>query len=97
MMREEGRPRLAAKVRVQTDRLGGGPLLLYPEGVLMLNPTGAVVVALCDGSRTEGEIAAALAERYGAPADVLAADLAEFLGRLRERGLLHRHASEGTP
>jgi pyrroloquinoline quinone biosynthesis protein D len=93
-MMGEDRPQLAAKVRVQIDRVGGGPLLLYPEGVLVLNPSAAAVVALCDGSRTVGEIAAALAERYAAPADILAADVTAFVGRLRDRGLLHRPAPE---
>src|SRR3954452_6125009 len=37
-------PRLAAKVRVQTDRVCCGTVLLYPEGVLVLNSTGAAVV-----------------------------------------------------
>src|SRR5882762_7390711 len=97
MMGKEDGPRLAAKVRIQTDHVGGGPVLLYPEGVMMLNPTGAAVVALCDGSRTEGEIKAELAERYAAPADQLAADVSELLGQLRKRGLLHWYAPEEVP
>jgi pyrroloquinoline-quinone synthase len=96
VMGEEDRPRLAAKVRLQTDRVGGGPVLLYPEAVLVLNPTAAAVVALCDGSRTAVEIAAALAERYAAPADLLAADVAELLGRLRDQGLLYRPVPGGA-
>ena len=95
-MGKEDRPRLAAKVRVQIDRVGGGSILLYPERVMMLNTTAAAVVALCDGSRSKGEITAELAERFAAPADQLAADVSEFLRQLSERGLLDRYASEET-
>ncbi len=82
------RPRLNSKVRVQTDKVSGKPALLYPEGVLILNPTGAAIVALCDGQRTLTEIVAALAEKYNAPADALASDVVEYLARLRDKGLL---------
>ena len=84
----DARPRLAGKARVQTDKVSGKPALLYPEGVLLLNPTGAAIVELCDGQRTFSEIAATLAERYNAPPDAVLTDVAEYLNRLRERGLL---------
>jgi len=38
------RPRLAPGVRLQTDRVSGSPVLLYPEGMLQMNPTGAAIV-----------------------------------------------------
>lgn len=84
----EARPKLSAKARVQPDKVSGKPALLYPEGVLLLNPTGAAIVALCDGQHTFTEMVAALAERYGAQPDALAGDVAGYLDRLRERGLL---------
>ena len=82
------RPRLAAKARVQTDKLSGKLVLLYPEGVLLLNETGAAIVELCDGQRTFQELVATLSERYGSSPDRLSADVAEYLDRLRKRGLL---------
>src|SRR5579871_332127 len=84
----EARPRLAARARVQTDKVSGKPALLYPEGALLLNPTGAAIVELCDGVHTFAEIVAALAERYAAPPEQLARDVAAYLDRLRERNLL---------
>src|SRR5881409_3768913 len=82
------RPRLAAKARVQTDKISGKLALLYPEGVLLLNPTGATIVELCDGQHTVAGVVTELATRYNLTADRLSGDVTEYLGRLRERGLL---------
>jgi pyrroloquinoline quinone biosynthesis protein D len=81
-------PRLAARARVQPDRLSGEPALLYPEGVLMLNPTGAAIVALCDGQRDVAGVIEALAASYNAPAEEIAPDVIEYLERLREKCLI---------
>jgi pyrroloquinoline quinone biosynthesis protein D len=89
------RPKLAAKARVQTDRQSGNTVLLYPEGVLVLNATGAAIVGLCDGSRTIEEMVAELAERFDAPPDRLSADVAAYLARLGDRGLLETSVSGG--
>ena len=82
------RIRLSSKARRQTDKITGKPALLYPEGVLLLNPTGAAIVELCDGRHTVGEIVAKLAVLYNSPPDKLWGDVAEYLGRLHERGLV---------
>jgi pyrroloquinoline quinone biosynthesis protein D len=78
---------LAPGVRAQKDRITGQTMLLYPEGTLQLNSTGAAITELCDG-RTFDEIVSALATRFGAPADVLRADIGQYLHRLRERRLV---------
>src|SRR5690242_2380652 len=88
------RPRLHRKARLRKDKISGEPVLLFPEGVLLLNPTGAAVVELCDGRQTVAEIAAVLAARCGAPDGLVAGDVREYLGRLCERGLLD-WAAEG--
>src|SRR5579859_5529296 len=88
-------PRLAAGVRIQPDKVSGKPALLYPEGVLLLNPTGAAIVELCDGVSTVEEIVAELAQRYQAPADQLSADVIDYLERLHARGLLETAMREG--
>jgi pyrroloquinoline quinone biosynthesis protein D len=84
----EERPRLSAKARVQPDRLSGKPALLYPEGVLLLNPTGAAIVGLCDGTRTVREIVTTLAQQYNAPVDLLTTDVLAYIARLKEKRLL---------
>lgn len=74
------RPTLARKARLRTDRMTGDTLLLYPEHGLVLNPSAAAILRLCDG-RAVGEIAAEL----GAPV----ADVLEFLIVLQDRGLVN--------
>jgi PqqA peptide cyclase len=81
-------PRLAPQARLRADARGDGLLLLYPEGVLRLNPTGAAILSRCDGRTTVADLAAALAGRFaGGPAAVLE-DVQTFLGDLRRRGLV---------
>lgn len=82
------RPRLAAHARIQTDRISEEKLLLYPEGALRLNATGGAILALVDGRRTVQEIAAELAAAFGAPRDRLLPDIAVYLSRLGEKGLV---------
>src|SRR5438874_2384916 len=86
----EAVPRLAAGVRLATDRVTGRPILLYPEGVLLLNPTAAAVLGLCDGRRPLAEVVALLGDRYRTAREELTRDVTGLLDRLRERGLLHR-------
>jgi hypothetical protein len=76
----DSRPQLARKARLRTDRLTGETLLLYPEHGLVLNPSAAAILRLCDG-RAAGDIATEL----GAPLG----DVLDFLTALSERGLVH--------
>ena len=82
------RPQLARKVRLQKDKLTGEPVLLFPESVLLLNPTGAAIVELCDGRRTLAELISTLAARFGASPEVVSRDVVEYVTRLSGRGLL---------
>jgi len=84
----DSRPKLSSRARTQTDKVTGKPLVVYPEGVLVLNPTGEKILALCDGNRTFQQIVAELAARFNAPEEVIAREAATFLQRLRERNLL---------
>lgn len=94
----EVRLRLSPKARVRADKISGKPALLYPEGVLLLNPTGAAIVELCDGQHTVREMVSELAVRYNAPPDKLSRDVAQYLERLRERELLEVvPAKENSP
>ena len=90
-----GRPQLREGVRLHRDRLSGQPVLLFPEGILLLNDTAATVLKLCDGQRPIREIVAALSASYGVSHDVVSRDVAECLVNLRDRALL-RMASEET-
>jgi pyrroloquinoline quinone biosynthesis protein D len=90
----EMRLRLSARARVQTDKISGKPALLYPEGVLLLNPTGAAIVELCDGKHTFVQILSLLARRYNSTPASLSTDVSEYLDRLRERGLVELIAED---
>lgn len=82
------RPKLSSRARLQTDKVTGKPVLLYPEGVLMLNPTGHAIVSLCTGEATFGEIVANLSARYKISPEEISPQIANYLNRLRERNLL---------
>ena len=73
------RPRLARLVRLQWDPVRKQHALLAPEGVLVLNRTGATIVELCDGERTVDEIVEELRGRYDR---VVGDEVRGFLSRL---------------
>ena len=83
---DTAKPRPAAKVRLKWDEVRQKPLLLFPEGVLVLNPTANEVVTLCDGQRTVAEIVKILSEKFSN--DALDGDVKELLSRLAGKGLL---------
>jgi coenzyme PQQ biosynthesis protein PqqD len=78
-------PRLWKLARLDYDAVRGRPVLLYPEGAVLLNETGRAVLELVDGKRTVAEIAAILAERYHTDVSV---DVTDYLSNLAERELI---------
>ena len=76
------RPHLARLVRLEWDPVRESHVLLAPEGVLVLNQTGATILGLCDGERTVVEILEELRGRYDRVADD---EVRNFLGRLAAR------------
>jgi pyrroloquinoline quinone biosynthesis protein E len=77
-------PGLRRGVRLTYDPVRATPVLLYPEGVLLLNETAAAVLRCCDGIRDSAAIAAALADRYDG---VSGTDVADLLADLHRRRL----------
>ena len=78
-------PRIWRLARLDYDPARQRPVLLYPEGAVLLNDTGREILELVDGARTVAEIAALLGERY--QTDVTA-DVTDYLSRLAERELI---------
>lgn len=79
-------PRVAAKARLQWDGVRNRHILLYPEGLVALNPTAAEILELCDGRHSVDQIVAALAGRYESPD--ITADVQELLAGLAAKGLV---------
>jgi pyrroloquinoline quinone biosynthesis protein D len=77
---DTAKPRLAAKVRLKWDEVRQKPLLLFPEGVLVLNPTANEIISLCDGQRTVAEIVKTLGEKFRS--DTIDTDVKELLAKL---------------
>jgi pyrroloquinoline quinone biosynthesis protein D len=79
-------PRVAAKARLQWDGVRNRHILLYPEGLVALNPTAAEILGLCDGRRTVEEIVALLSGKY--ESQDITADVEELLAGLAAKGLV---------
>jgi pyrroloquinoline quinone biosynthesis protein D len=78
-------PRLWRLARLEYDTVRQRHVLLYPEGAVLLNDTGAAILELCNGTRTVDQIVAILSERY--QADV-SEDVNEYLGQMADRELV---------
>ena len=75
-------PSIWRLARLNFDPVRKQHVLLYPEGAMLLNDSGAAILELCDGQRSISEIARILDERYHC--DVLA-DVTEYLSELAEK------------
>jgi coenzyme PQQ biosynthesis protein PqqD len=82
------RVRLAAKARLQNDRVSGKPFLLYPERGLELSDSAARIVALCAQERTVAAIVDELTAASGESRERIESEVISFLGALADRGLL---------
>ncbi|MGW7526161.1 pyrroloquinoline quinone biosynthesis peptide chaperone PqqD [Streptomyces sp. NPDC054783] len=80
------RPVLARGVVLRHDPVRDADLLLLPERVVVLDGSAGCVLRLCDGVRDVAAVVAQLAVRH--PAAPVAAEVPEFLNRLRKEGWL---------
>jgi pyrroloquinoline quinone biosynthesis protein D len=79
------RPALWKLARLDFDPVRERPVLLYPEGVILLSETAGEILQLCDGRRTVADIAATLGTRYHTD---VTSDVIEYLGQLADRELV---------
>ena len=82
------RPHLARLVRLEWDSVRESHVLLAPEGVLVLNQSGATILRLCDGERTVAEIVGELRGQYDRVSED---EVSDFLGRLAAKRWLGIH------
>jgi coenzyme PQQ biosynthesis protein PqqD len=78
-------PRIWRLARLDYDPARQRPVLLYPEGAVLLNDTGREILELVDGTRTVAEIAGLLGARYQTD---FTADVTDYLSHLAERELI---------
>jgi pyrroloquinoline quinone biosynthesis protein D len=81
-------PAIWRLARLEFDQVRQQRVLLYPEGVVLLNDTGAAILDLCDGQRSIADIATVLGERYAAD---VTADVIEYLSALVAQELVRVH------
>ncbi|MGN6649577.1 pyrroloquinoline quinone biosynthesis peptide chaperone PqqD [Trinickia sp.] len=78
------RPRLRPIYRLQWESQQDAYVLLYPEGMVKLNPSAGQILVRCDGTRELDEIITELEDLFNA--QDLAADVYRFLDHARQRG-----------
>jgi hypothetical protein len=86
----DGSSRPAVRDGLTTEEIDGELLVFDPVAVRIhqLDPLGALVWQLLDGSATVDELVEDLAEGFGAPEDRVRGDLAALLEKLEEEMLL---------
>lgn len=63
-------------------------ILLYPEGLIKLNPAAAEILKRCDGQRTADDIVADLDAAFPGQPQAIARDAEAFISMAREKGWL---------
>lgn len=80
-------PKLSKLFRLQWEEAQKGFVLLYPEGMVQLNPSAAEILKRCDGARDISSIVTDLENTFSATE--LRSDVEEFLIAAQERGWIH--------
>ena len=83
---ESSVPSLWKLARLEFDPVRNQRVLLYPEGVVLLNDTGAAILDLVDGRRSVADIAADLKQRYDC--GDITGDIVEYLSGLVDQHLV---------
>ncbi|ROO29899.1 pyrroloquinoline quinone biosynthesis protein PqqD [Salinisphaera orenii MK-B5] len=83
-IRRDAVPRIARGHRLQFEPAQDCHVLLYPEGMVTLNPSAAEILGRCDGARTVAELCAALSADFGGAA--VDDDVHHFLQLARSHG-----------
>ncbi len=81
-------PRLARGVRLREDATRNRWVVLAPERAFVPDDTALAVLRLLDGARSIDGAVDALAARYAAPREEIAADVLSLLHDLAARGVV---------
>jgi len=77
-------PRLSRKFRLQFEPAQDRWVLLYPEGMVQLNPSAAEILKRCDGERTVDAIVGELEAAFNAQG--IAPEVRKLLEEGQRRG-----------
>lgn len=83
-------PAFAPGVRLHHDRTRDRWVVMAPERMIVPDEIALEVLRLVDGVRTLDAIVDALAAKFAAPREEIAADVAELLDELAAKGMLAR-------
>ena len=78
------RPKLSRRFRLQFEETQNRWVLLYPEGMVQLNPSAAEILKRCDGERTIGAIVHELEAAFNAQG--IAPEVSSLLEEGQRRG-----------
>lgn len=84
----EIRPRLCPQYVFRWEASQDAHILLYPEGLIKLNPAAAEILKRCDGERNAQAIIDDLSASYPEHADAIAIDTHAFLDAGFKKGWL---------
>ncbi len=88
MIEGTSRPRLAAGVRLQEDKVRGRWVVQAPERMIVPDDIALAILYLLDGERSLDAVVDELAGRYAAPRQEIAADVTAMLEELAAKGIV---------
>jgi pyrroloquinoline quinone biosynthesis protein D len=77
------RPALGRGFRLQWEAAQNSYVLLFPEGMIKLNPSAGEIMKRCDGRATISEITADLEQTFATPG--LGGDVMAFIAMARDK------------
>lgn len=83
-------PRLSPHYVFRFEASQDAHILLYPEGLIKLNPAAAEILKRCDGARTAEEIIADLNAAFPGNEGAIAGDTQAFLAAAFDKGWLRQ-------
>lgn len=72
-------PKLNRLYKLQFEKAQDCHVLLFPEGMIKLNPSAAEILLQVDGCKSNDDIVAALKEKFPDAPDDIAQDIQAFL------------------
>ena len=78
-------PKLKTLFRLQFEHAQQCYVLLFPEGMIKLNPSAAEILTCIDGKKTDAEICELLRENFPDAPEDLEEDVREFLTHAEEK------------